>query len=340
MKFWDFKNNVSTGFQIVIFSLLICGALGCKNELNVIEEGSTTPVVYGVLSLQDNNHYIRLERSFASQSIAASALAKDSAALYYPNATVQIQNLTTGVIYNMVRVDATAEGFPRKTGPFAISPNLVYKISNDELNITKATPYKLIIQTGENKTLTSTTTTLINPRLISPPISNKNLAFDAVYKDYNIDWEDDANALLHDINIKITYEEFNAANPNQSEIKSLLWKLGVSHTKSNINFTPNLFFQYMSNNIEKRQDVVRQMKDIEFQIYSGGREMLAKQDLVDANFGITGSQDLPLYSNITGALGIFTAKNYLSVSGYSIKPGAGLDSLFNGIHTKDLNFRQ
>ena len=202
MKFWDFKNNVSTGFQIVIFSLLICGALGCKNELNVIEEGSTTPVVYGVLSLQDNNHYIRLERSFASQSIAASALAKDSAALYYPNATVQIQNLTTGVIYNMVRVDATAEGFPRKTGPFAISPNLVYKISNDELNITKATPYKLIIQTGENKTLTSTTTTLINPRLISPPISNKNLAFDAVYKDYNIDWEDDANALLHDINIK------------------------------------------------------------------------------------------------------------------------------------------
>ena len=92
--------------------------------------------------------------------------------------------------------------------------------------------------------------------------------------------------------------------------------------------------------MEKRQDVVRQMKDIEFQIYSGGREMLAKQDLVDANFGITGSQDLPLYSNITGALGIFTAKNYLSVSGYSIKPGAGLDSLFNGIHTKDLNFRQ
>jgi hypothetical protein len=340
MKFWDFKNNVCTGLQIVIISLLIAGIWGCNNELNVIEEGATTPIVYGVLSLQDNNHYIRLERSFASQSIAASALAKDTAALYYPNATVQIQNLSTGAIYNLAKVDATAEGFPRKSGPFVVSPNWVYKITNDALNITKSTPYKLIINTGENKTLTSTTSTLINPRLITPSLTTKNLVFDAVYKDINIDWEDDANALLHDIKIKITYEEFNAASPNQSEIKSLLWKLGESHPKSAISFTPNIFFQYLANNIEKRQDVVRQMKDIEFQIDSGGKEILALQDLVNANFGITGSQDLPLYSNISGALGIFTAKNSLKVGGYSIKQGAGLDSLFNGSVTKDLNFRQ
>jgi hypothetical protein len=60
--------------------------------------------------------------------------------------------------------------------------------------------------------------------------------------------------------------------------------------------------------------------------------------IYSANLGITGSQEIPLYSNINGGVGIFSAKKTIGI-GDLLMVQSSQDSLISGIYTNKLNFK-
>jgi hypothetical protein len=76
---------------------------------------------------------------------------------------------------------------------------------------------------------------------------------------------------------------------------------------------------------------------MDIQIWCAGHELEEFVKIAQANTGITSTQDIPTYTNLSEGLGIFTSRNVATHTGFKIGT-VTLDSLRNGIVTKDLNF--
>ena len=81
----------------------------------------------------------------------------------------------------------------------------------------------------------------------------------------------------------------------------------------------------------------RRFESLDFHITAAGQDFVDLQRIVQANGGITSSNQLPVFSNISEGLGIFASRSKLDIEGITLA-SSGIDSLVNGIYTKDLSF--
>ena len=113
--------------QIILLFLIASFWTACNNDLELTENKEDIPIVYGFLSRQDTAHYIRVERAFLDPEKSPLEIAQNPDSLYYDDAIVQLKRLSNGEIFDFAKVDGTLEGYPRKEGIFATTPNFLYK---------------------------------------------------------------------------------------------------------------------------------------------------------------------------------------------------------------------
>jgi hypothetical protein len=77
---------------------------------------------------------------------------------------------------------------------------------------------------------------------------------------------------------------------------------------------------------------------VDVQIAGAGQELIDLLDIIRINAGITSSQSIPKYTNISEGLGIFSSRA-TALRPNLVLDGVALDSLRIGIHTKNLNFQ-
>jgi len=325
---------------LVILTLTLVSA--CETDFELEAPPRDIPVVYGFLSKQDTAHYIRVERAFQTDGADARDVAQDPDAIYYDNISVELERILTGQRFTLTAVNGNDEGYPREDGPFVEQPNLLYKIDANEIDLRGGEPIRLLINRSDNlPTITAETEILddIEPRETSPS-SPINMQYD---RNVSISWIVGEKAQLFDLRMRINYRERAAGGSFES--RSLEWVLDddlrrMDETQTRITFRllGEDFYRFLAASLPQQSDIVREFESIDLLFAAGGQEMIDFLQVSRANAGITSSQLVPVYSNLSEGRGIFTSRSRAERLGLQLNTEA-LDSLREGSITRSLNFQ-
>jgi len=324
---------------------LIFGA--CSNDLELTTDWKDIPVVYGLLNKSDDTHYIRVEKAFLDKETSAFILAQEPDSLFYDNVSVVLEKTATGQQFELQRVDGNKEGLIKSDGIFATEPNYLYKIDGNELNLAGGETIRLILNRGDNlPEVTAQTVILDDMVLKSPNAAAPDPKFGFVYEfNEDVSFTAPDEAVIFDVRLLIHYQEFEKANPGPTlQDKTLEWIWDRSATREKegdarikVEVSGESFYTFLRDHLEENPELGRFFKGIDVVITAGGEELATFIQIKNANAGITSSQELPFYTNLSEGRGVFSSRNTLVVPEIDITPGTK-DSLRHGIHTKDLNF--
>ena len=328
--------------NILLFLLVFCVA--CNNDLDLVEEFKDIPIVYGLISTVDTAQYIRVEKAFIDESTSAFDLALDPNNLYYDNAQVAMVRESTGERYMFERVNGEDEGFVREEGVFAQSPNFLFKKRTSEMILEPEERYKLEIVTGSSgEEVITATTVLSKPPIITTPGTTSSLDFFGISK-AKVKWFGNPTVAIYDLVFHVNYLEKDNSLANASfEEKTKVWNVaqGLENPVTDFSILAEVegtaFFTFMASELEANDKFERVFKSIDVIVFAGGVEIKEYQNVGLANLGITSSQDIPTYTNLSSGRGLFSSRTKNSRLDVNITPRT-LDSLKNSSLTKDLGF--
>lgn len=334
------------GYTKIFFLLLIPSLLftACSTDLELEAAWKDIPVVYGFLSTTDTAHYIRVEKAFLEPGGDALIIARNPDSIYYgEEVTVQLVRLSNGETYTLERVDGALEGYPRKEGVFAAQPNYLYKIRADVIQLKERERMQLRIDRGVDLAPVTAETSILEEIEISsssPPI---NINWDYI-RPVTFRWRTGPAARLFDLRLVIHLQESLPGQPAQFKDRSLVWVLAddLENTEgsSQVSFSilGENFYRFLAAELEAQSDLRRRFIGLEVQVTGAGAELLEFTQVNLANTGITSSQVVPVYTNLSEGRGIFSSRTTAVRTGLNISP-ASRDSLRDGLITRHLNFQ-
>lgn len=310
----------------------------CDNELNLTAPWKDIPIVYGIISPADTAHYIRIEKAFLDPAKSAFEVARISDSLYYDDITAALINLTTGQRITLSEVDAANEGYPRKDGVFAESPNILYKATAGAANLTAGLTYRLEIDRSDRLPKVTATTTIVGRPTINRPqqTDRPRLLYTNTYAVF---WAQAAGASFYDVILTVHYDEHPVGNPSAIQSKFVDWHVSGNITQNSYDIPGLDFYQFLGSRIPTEAGMIRLFRGLDFVVRAAGQELFEFQRVQQANTGVTSAGgDIPQYTNLTEGLGLFTTSNRHERLGLQIHEES-LDSLINGMFTRQLNFQ-
>ncbi len=327
----------------LLVSLFVISA--CDNDIDLTAEFKDIPIVYGLISSNDDVHYVKIQRAFLGSQDDNNALeiAQNPDSLYYTNLDVKLQRAGTDDIYSLSPVSAVDEGFEREEGIFAQEPNTVYKlILPDGEELVEGAEYILRINRGDDQPEVTASTILVEEFSVTNPSSAGDISIR--YRQFTMGWRKKAGAAFYDVKIFIHYLEQNPENPSEFLEKTLIWDLAQnldadtgSPNVFSFQFDGEEFYRFIGAELDDNQGFSRILSSFDFVIDAGGQELFDFINIGSANTGITASQVIPTYTNLSEGFGVFSSRYRLIHAGFTLN-SEGRDSLANGIYTSDLGF--
>ena len=319
------------------------GLSACSTDFQLEGEWKDIPVVYGFVSIQDSAHYIRVQRAFLEPGGNANEIAQIPDSLYYNNITVEFIR-ENGDTYQLSRIDGNLEGYPREDGSFATSPNYLYKIRANEINLQGGELLTLRINRGDDLEPVTAETRLIGEITMSEtsPSTPLNLEYTRFI---NTVWQVSLDAQIFDIKYIFNYKESLVDDPTTLVNKSVTWDFSnelrrdPSSSSVSVFARPQgiSFYQFLGGAIEEDPSVNRIFDGMDIQVTASGQEIVDLINIARANSGITSSQVVPVYSNISEGIGFFSSRSVGKRTNLTLN-FSSQDSLENGIYTRNLNF--
>ncbi|MEP6648211.1 MAG: hypothetical protein ABJC12_14065 [Saprospiraceae bacterium] len=309
----------------------------CSNELVVVDKWKDIPVVWGLLNKSDTAHYIRVEKAFLDPTTSAYDIALIPDSLYYPHAIVTLKRINSGQVFTLERVDGDLEGYPRDSGVFAQSPNFLFKIKANVINLVVNEKYEFSLDKGDGTVpVTGNTIILPKPVLRNPAVGNL-LGF-RPKSQFTFMWNQIDNAGIYDLKLRFHYLEKSPSTGNVYLPKSVEWTVENSIIENEFKIDGGDFYSALKSNIKEDFEATRRFDSVDIIVWCGGKELEEFVKITHANTGFTSTQDIPTYTNLTEGLGIFSSRNVSYNTGFQLTPQA-LDTLRKGIQTKPLRFQ-
>ena len=307
----------------------------CDNELDLVEEKEEIPVVYGLISPSDSAQYIRLERAFVDNTTSALILAQNPDSLYYPNASVSLIRTSNEERFELERVDGNDDGYPREDGVFAKSPNYLYKILSTDMQIAPGETYGLEVVYDESlPPLTAQTVMLDTASLVLPNL-NRNLGL-VSNSGFRVQISRSNSAKVHDVFMIFHYVE---RVPGSTQVeKSFTTRLARNFEELSFEVPSDEVYLRIAQNIPFIDGAERRFTGIQMRIDAGGEELLEYLNIGQANLGITSSQAIPTYTNLSTGVGFYSSRSTYISPRITELSGPSADSLVNGSFTRNLNF--
>ncbi len=326
--------------KLVFFLAVALTILSCDNSLDLNETWKDFPVIYGFLNPSDTAQYIRVERVFNDSNTSAIQVAKIADSLYYKDINVVLIRDKTADSYPLQLVNANLDGFVRDTGVFADTPNYLYKIKTKDIVLNPSENYTLLVTRENGDTITTANTRVLKNIVIYIPSGNAlerpvKLGYDLKH---NISWDPDHDAGYYDLFLRMNFEEKNKTFGNNWIEKSLNWKIATGIIKGNHRYLGKDFFIFLREHLQANNNIERRFSTFDLKVRAVGKELKNYTDILNSNLGITSSQQIPTYTNISNGFGVFSSINITEINGFYLSDET-LDSLSNGIYTKDLNFK-
>ncbi len=307
---------------------------GCRNDFELALPGGPVPVIYGVISPDDSVHRIYLSQTIPSRDSLPSAP---------PEADVFLELRTPeGLVIERKRL-TRVQGLPKTDGFFRMEPNFYYECA--AMDIVEPSPGKRILY-ALTAALSGNTNYLYAETEIPPePFLQfgKGLNTLIPVNLYPEKGENEINIFLPDT----LWSEFHAVvhyseKINQAwQTKSIRYHrkypavIRNSDTRSDhFYLDEGWFFTLIINNI--KQDTLvqaRRFSHMEFGMNYASRTFNDYYRSVQYQSDL----DPSVYSNIVSGMGMFCAANSRFYSGFTLN-SRSLDSLINGICTRDLKF--
>jgi hypothetical protein len=334
-------------YAISLFLGLILLGISCSNDFDLTTEWEDTPIVYGLLSRQDTAHYIKIQKAFLDPNASALDIAQIPDSLYYDDLDVKVEHVKSGKTYNLTMVDGNLEGYVKEEGIFADAPNYLYKFKlSDTEELIEGDSYQIKINRGDNKTEVIADDVIVSDMTIITPFDGAPIKI--LYRDFTVTWRSQDDARIFDLSLRFNYKE-NSLHPDSTNIytdKSVVWgvkkniarKEGTS-LQTTYELPGESFYQFLGAELEANPDLNRFYTSIEFVVDAGGKEIFEYINIGQANTGITSSQVIPTYTNLSEGFGVFSSVNKLLTDPYFILHPEMRDSIEMGIYTADLNFQ-
>ena len=329
-------------FFTILVSVFV---LSCSNDFELTENWKDIPVVYGLLDQSDSVQYIRVEKAFLDESTSALILAQNPDSIFYQDISVELQETPiggagVGAVYLLDRVDANLEGYAKEDGIFASSPNYVYKLDEP---LKENALYRLIINNNATDETVTATTRIAEDFELFSPLEGSTLRMEPGSR-LTFQWRTQPNSSFFDIALRIHYAEAPFNDPTNRTFKSIDWRVATRVKPSTstdlvlVRTETKNFYTFMQASLDVDPNIVRTFINADVVVNAGGEDLLKYIEIGLANSGITGSETLPTYTNLSEGFGIFSTRYTKIVPAYNFSADAK-DSLKAGQYTRELNFQ-
>ncbi len=319
---------------LVILSSFI---IACDNDLVVVDQWKDIPVVWGLLSKSDTAHYIRVEKAYLDPTTSAYDIARIPDSLYYDDAVITLKRVNTGHIFTLERVNGDIEGYPREDGIFAETPNYLYKIKANIINLVIGEKYEFGLQKGDQSAQVVAQTIILPKPVLRNPVVGSLLGFKPKSQ-FTFHWNELPDAGIYDLKLRFHYLEKSPETGNLFVPKSVEWTVESNIEVDEFKMDGADFYNAIKAKVNEDFQITRRFDSIDIVIWCGGKELADFIKITKANTGITSTQDIPEYTNMSEGIGIFTSRNVSYNTGFLLTQQS-LDSLKNGSITNPLNFQ-
>jgi len=175
------------------------------------------------------------------------------------------------------------------------------------------------------------------PKITRPSLTGAaSLNFDYV-QGTRLKWTGGGESGLYDLSFVIHYRERNSQVGGAFENKSFVWNVLNNYEDKEYDLIGLEFFGTMASNLEANPNIERRFRFLDMIVSAGGEEIQEYVRIGQANSGLTSSQDIPVFTNMSEGRGIFTSRQQ-SINPQIPITSTTLDSLANGEFTNMLNF--
>ncbi|TVR78708.1 MAG: DUF4249 family protein [Saprospirales bacterium] len=322
-------------YRLALFFFLAT-LIACSNDFDLFTERENIPVVFGLLSKAEENQYIRLERAFLDETRSAFLVANEPDSIFYENAIVELIRESTGDRFTLERINAADIGLPREEGVFPSDPNFLYTISSDSLVLSGGEIYRIEVRDINDSLMASSFSPVLRDIDWRSPQSGTSLNLQGISLARFL-WAENPEASFYSLRLIFNYLERSPATGNEFEARQATWTMTSRTTNNNFSVRGEEFLQFVRSVVPEDPSAQRRFNSIDLRLDAVGEELANYIDVGRANLGITSSNELPLYTNIDGGLGVFSSTNFELIRGYNLTTRA-LDSLTMGSTTANLNF--
>lgn len=331
--------------RFIFLFLLTITFCACSDEFSLEGDFEDVPTAYAFLNAEDDRHFVKVQRAF----LEAGGNALDNAAIadsiYYApgEAMVILTNQATNESVELERVDGDDFGLDREDGIFATDPNILYTVEDRDINLRGGNPIELRIERPGQEAATATTV-MLEPILIRSPGDRARIS--EFNRSLTVNWSKVPNAKVYDVRLILHIEEFYPADASRNRTVSLEFQAaaGFAPDRDQSSSSSVVFdidnesiYRFIGDNLEPDSEVRRRFRDFDVRVTAAGQEVLDRRTLANANSGITSSQALPRYSNLSGGIGLITSTTTTLKEAVDIDVPSR-DSIRNGIYTRDLSF--
>lgn len=317
----------------------------CSEDFKVAAPYKNITIVYGFLDVKDTAHYIRIQKAFLDENKSAITMAQTPDSSFYAQLNVVVKELSGGNVVNvqpLVRVDLSAEGYPKQPGAFFTAPNYAYKFKK---NLVPGNRYRIVINNPSTSVVDSVETDVLsndpNNDFTVPAFTNGqyNINFaptsaPGTVDNFNLYGTAPANAAYVEGTIRFHYrDELVPGGTTTPYSFDWLFASAVpmgSNRSFQLSVPKSSFFTAIRNGIglPSAANIYRDIDSVDVIVYAATQDAATYLAIQGAQGGLTGDQIKPNYTNIKGpdVLGLVASRTSVSDNKVPINKDA-IDSL-------------
>ena len=338
-------------FYLLFVLFLLVGFGKCKPEFSTNADSEPFPVVYGLLNVLDEVHYVKIYKSFVVEGNAYDAVKDIDKYSYIDSIEVYLNEYDAKKnLLRKIKMDTTTD-ISKDSGLFLYPTQILYvakaALNKDYLyEIEIINPYTKNIAKVKAPIAVVGTVTITKPSGSEIAITDRPISFE-FYSGENMN--------MYQLLLKFYYTE-DLIDGTSQQPNPVVWEIGniIDHSTSvgvlkSVSVSSGaVFFQKIAEKIKDNENVkIRHTDSIVLEVHSAGKDWGL---YIQSNLPSTGiNQDRLHYTNITAyntetnepkyAMGIFssravTPKKYTDL----VLSNGSRDSLFYGRYTRHLRF--
>ncbi len=325
---------------LISLCLLSVSLSSCKTDVDLLAPYKEVMVIYGVLDPTDSVQYIRINKAFLGEGNAYTFAQVADSFQYADVLDVKLERYKNNNFAGAINLERF-EGPPLKDGIFASAPNYLYRTTGLD-SIYQDSEYKLVVTNTQTGNVVTSKTIIVSKvgSITNPASFQTAVDFADPDNQFIAKFTRGNNAKYYDLNMRFNYYETEIANPSNTQIKSVFFRVnGVEYLSNNsleIAVPYAAFYSALKRTIPIDPLVTRTARSVDLIWVGGAEELYTYYQVNRPPTGI--NQSIPQYTNIDGGIGIFSSK-YSDAMNNKLLSSRSLDSLSNGAITKDLGFQ-
>lgn len=322
---------------LVIVIALISGFWSCNNELDVNDDWTEVPVVYGLLNPVDSVHIVKITKAFLGEGNALLMAQIPDSSYYGDELVVQLVEISPEGWHVRTWDLDTVWISNKNPGTFFGGDQMLYSVKADLLTNHE---YMLTLQNSKTGLFASARTSLVRPVTINKPRGGQQFFSFTSIAETQAEFQASPNGRVYQLVIRFHYKEVNKIT-NVSSDHYVDWEF-PNRKSSNLSggdkiiysFSGQGFYGNIAARLKEDEDVKRIPGVVEFFAYAGGDELSTYIDITSPINTIV--EERPEYTNVNNGIGIFSSRTHASRA-CELTP-ASVDSLVNGSRTWKLGF--